>query len=780
MSRRSSLRLLALLLLLAVASGARAQSAALGAPPAALGASAATAASIALATSVAPDTATTPGEPAAPTAPDEPPHPLLGLVLSGGVARGFAHIGVLQALEEAGIAPDLVIGCSMGSIVGGFYACGQTPAEMKELVTSINWEHFFSTDWVHSRAYVSRQITDRPGLLTVRWAGDQGLQITTSLAGTFGQQEAYLRHTLAAQLLSQGNFDSLAVRFRAAAADLQSGRLELLDRGGIGQAMAATAAIPLLFEPVVVDSLVLVDGSIIDNFPVFAARDLHAQFVVGVDTGAPLREKPALHSPVSELLRAYEVMVSQTRRKSIDRADFVITPPLGHIAAGSFDLADSTIAIGYRAGKEAVPQLLEKLDAAGIPRAQLRANLQAHRAWRERAQRALLGVRVGKIRVMGLQRYKGRVVRQELLMREGDSWDPDQAVASLANLYGTGRFRSVWFDLRPWDPGRVELDVRVNEALPLETSLGLRVDTERGWQGLLRVRHANVAGGSLGSGATAILETRVGEERQAGDLILQTPYLLTHGWTQRTRIYAVADELPRFSGEQQIGRLHLLRAGIDLFHVGRMVGRHGLLELGLMREWTQNEEYLLVGVPRSREDYTALAAHGWFRNTDRPDRPSRGAEATARLEVAREVLGGDRAYVQAEGRLDGYVPNPLGGVLGARLHGGWTDVALPAARQFRLGGGGSLAGLHQEELLGDRMASVGLLQRIKVLGPMEVQLAWDFGAVWSATQDPRLHDLRAGVAAQARFVLPMGPLLVEYGRTADDRDHWMVALGYLF
>jgi NTE family protein len=704
--------------------------------------------------------------------------PAFGLVLSGGVARGLAHIGVLRALEDAGIAPDVVVGCSSGAIVGGLYAAGVTSQQLEEIAQGIDWDQYFSTDWVQTRAYVTRQLFDRPGLFTVRWAAEGGLEFLASLNTTYGAQETYLRHTLGAQLLSGGEFDRLAVRFRAAATDLVNGRLVLLERGGLGQAMAASSAVPLVFEPVTLDSMRLVDGTIVDNFPIFAARDVGARFVLGVDAGMPLRQGALPRGPVSVLLRSYEVLGQQTRNRSTDRADMILEPRLGRMPSAAFDKADSIIAAGYEAGREAVPELLARLERAGISRQRLAQNLERHRAYGARARAALAEVKVGKIRVTGLDRYKGRVVRQELLMEEGDRWDTDLAVRSLANLYGTGRFDSVWFDLKPAGPGEVELDVRVVELLPLETSAGLRVDSERGWQGILRVRHSNVTGRALGSGATAILEVKGGEERQVADLILHTPYLFEHGWTQRTRAYAVLDELPRYEGDDELGRAQLRRYGLDLFHVGRLVGRYGLVELGMTHEWTQTDEFALGGIAESRENFTAAVGHVYWRRIDRVERPRRGLDATLRLEVG--ATSADRRYVQQELRMLGYVPNPLFGVLGLRVDLGLSDVPMPAARQYRLGGSGSLTGLHQEELLGNELFSVGLLQRFKLTGPVDLQLSWDAGQVCDEVSDLSLGKMSTGVGIGARFTLPPGPLLLEYGRASGGRDHWMIALGYPF
>ena len=352
-------------------------------------------------------------------------------------------MGVLRALEEAGIAPDVLVGCSMGSVIGGLYACGYSPAEMESVATAIDWSRFFSGSSKRRYADVLQELDERLGLLTIHWRGIRPVDATGSLASSAEAEEMYTRLTLDSEALAGGDFDSLAVPFRAAVADLRSGDLGLVGQGSLGRAMAASSSVPLVFEPVMIDTFTFVDGGVVDNFPIFAARDLGATAVVGVDVAVPLGPEPAFLSPITVAARTLEILNQGTKGKTNDQASVIVRPDLGGLRTTSFGRADTLIAAGYRAGRAAIPEIVAALDSLGVDRSRLRARIDSFRAFRARSRRTLDGKRIGRIEIAGLHRYPPRVVRQEMVIGEGDLWDMNAAIRSLGNLNSTGRFQYV-------------------------------------------------------------------------------------------------------------------------------------------------------------------------------------------------------------------------------------------------------------------------------------------------------------------------------------------------
>ncbi len=703
--------------------------------------------------------------------------PVFGLVLSGGGARGLAHIGVLRAFEEAGIAPDLVVGCSMGSIVGGLYACGYSPAEMESLAARISWETFFTGENSDRYEDVARQLWDRPSLLTLSWSEDLGLEVPQSLASNASAQEMYARLTLSSEYLAGADFDRLAMPFRAAATDLRTGNLVLLDHGSLTRSMVASAAIPLVFQPTVIDSMWLVDGGIVDNFPVFAARDMGARAVVGVDVSGPLSPNASVQNIVGLLSRTLDILLEQTKDKSASEADLVVVPDLGTIRQTDFDRVPFFLEKGYEAGRAAVPRLLAVFDSLGVPRERLRANIDRRIRFGRRARGALTGRRIGKIHVEGLRRYESGMIEQEMELHVGDTWDVERAVQSIGNLSSTGRFRWVRLLVRPYRDGELELIAEVAEGPTVETAIGVRVDSERGWEGLLRFQDINV----WRTATIGTVEYMRGEDRQALLTQARSPHVLPGGLTLRSRVYAYWDQLPRYDSRGgEIGSVDLRKVGVDPLYLGYEAGRHMLVEAGLRREWTEDHAFAPQGIVPREEDYASVVANAFYLRTGGRGAWPRRLDLRLQGEWGFAGLGGDRAFRRYQADLRAEMESLFGGRLGARVRGGVLDRDLTSARSFRLGGPGDLIGYHEEELLGRALIAGRLWHDIPVAGPVSVRLLADTGWVWDEPEMIRLRDLRGSVGAGLSVDLPMGPLRVDYGHGNGSRNLWTFSLGFPF
>ncbi len=268
--------------------------------------------------------------------------PRVALVLSGGGARGLAAIGVLQALEAHDIHVDLIVGTSMGSIVGGLYASGYTPQEMQRLADTTNWSDVisYSDESARRDLFLDQKSLQERSALAIRFSG---LEPIIPSAFSTGQRLTNLLNILSLQAIYHPNtsFDELGIRYRAVSTDLVSGKQVVLGKGDLSEAMRGSMAVPLLFTPVSKDSLQLVDGGLISNIPVDVARTLGADIVIAVDVTSPLR-------PRSQLTQFWEVgdqimgiMMQASNREQLAKADIVIRPSLaGHLSSDFADLDD--------------------------------------------------------------------------------------------------------------------------------------------------------------------------------------------------------------------------------------------------------------------------------------------------------------------------------------------------------------------------------------------------------------------------------------------------------
>jgi NTE family protein len=267
---------------------------------------------------------TTPPPVVAPAIPAKPPR--LGLALGGGAARGFAHVGVIQALEEAGIRPDLVVGTSAGSLVAALYATGRTGAQLQQVAESM--DEAAITDW-------TLPLFNR-GML---------------------RGEALARYV--SGLTHQKLIEQMPLPLGIVATRLDTGEGVLFQRGDTGTAVRASSAVPAVFLPVRINGSEYVDGGLVAPVPVRYARQMGADFVLAVDISAAPEGNPS-GDPLQILMQTFAIMGKSINRWELHEADLVVRPPL--VGMGSADFASRRRAI--EAGRAAMQKLIPQLKAA--------------------------------------------------------------------------------------------------------------------------------------------------------------------------------------------------------------------------------------------------------------------------------------------------------------------------------------------------------------------------------------------------------------------------------
>ena len=224
--------------------------------------------------------------------------PRIGLALSGGGARGAAHIGVLKVLEELRVPIDCIAGTSMGAVVGGAYAAGVSPQEMERVIAQTDWADVFVDRPPRAEIATRRKQDDYRNLFAPEYGVRDGSLLLPKgvIAGV--TIENFLRR-LSAPAGGTSDFDRLPIPYRAVATDIETGEEVVLARGSLMRAMRASMAIPGALTPVAIDGRLLVDGGIADNLPIDVVRRLCADVVIAVDIGTPPLSREQLHSALS-------------------------------------------------------------------------------------------------------------------------------------------------------------------------------------------------------------------------------------------------------------------------------------------------------------------------------------------------------------------------------------------------------------------------------------------------------------------------------------------------
>jgi len=390
-------------------------------------------------------------------APAMADRPRIGLVLGGGGARGVAHIGVLRELERMRIPVDCVAGTSMGALVGGVYATGVSTDEMVDRLSRVDWGDLFVDDPPRKQKPYRAKQDSFLNLFDVEvGVGADGLHLPPG--GTAGYKTEFLLRELVAGAgnFADQDFDRLPIPFRALATDIEDGTSKVFRHGDLAKVMRASMSVPGAIAPVEIDGSLYVDGGLLQNLPVAAAREACADVVIAVNVGSGLLGRKDLASALNISLQMVNVLMDQNVRQSLASlkpTDVLIKPVLGSYSAANFEQALTLVETGEVAAR-----------AQAIPLSRLSLTEAEYAAWRKRVEARLPAIPpVAEVRVASTGgRVNPEVIERELAEAPGiDLRRRPETDFSLPNLhsrleqiYGGGDFESMDYEMLDRDGQR--------------------------------------------------------------------------------------------------------------------------------------------------------------------------------------------------------------------------------------------------------------------------------------------------------------------------------------
>lgn len=378
--------------------------------------------------------------------------PKIGLVLSGGGAKGFAHVGVLKLLDSLQIPIDYIAGTSMGGIAGALYAIGYTGFDLEQLAHRDDWQTIFSDRPPRpDLPFFQKEQTGRYQLEF----GIKGVKPVSPTGLIFGQKVSLLFLSLTFPYEKVSDFDHLPIPFRCVAVDLVTGNQVVLKSGSLAKAMRSTMAIPTVFSPVAWGDSLLVDGGLINNLPVDVVKEMGADIVIAVDVQSPLLERKKLTSALAVLEQTVSLVGIDRVKENRKQVDILIRPQIDEFSAADFD-ADKINAILQR-GDEAAQRSVGELVA-------LKNKYQLKRIDDSNYLRSLLGsTRINSIQILGQISVPFESLRTQLNLRINDIFDAAALTKRIAELRASGRFESIEYEVVPLSENFVNLYIRVKE-----------------------------------------------------------------------------------------------------------------------------------------------------------------------------------------------------------------------------------------------------------------------------------------------------------------------------
>ena len=707
----------------------------------------------------------------------EKPQPKIGLVLSGGAARGLAHVGVLKALEEQGIHIDAIAGTSMGAVIGGLYASGYKIDELEKLALSIDWQEALSDSPAREDVPFRRKQDDRDFLVRQKLSFRDDGSLGLPLGVIQGQNLALLLESLLAHSSDVRDFDKLPIPFRAVATDIVSGEKVVFRKGHLPQVIRASMSIPAVFAPVEINGKLLVDGGMVDNIPVDVAREMGVDLVIVVDIGTPLRGRKELNTVFDILNQSITLMTrsnSEVQLATLKPDDILIKPSLASIGATDFGRSEEIINAGYRA-----TQILENRLAS--LRQPADAQLSIARSAEERTPV------ITAIKIENDSKIDDSVIRYYIRQPVGEPLDLPRLQRDMGTLYGLDYFDQVQYRVVHKGQDRtLVISARAKRSGTDFLRLGINLSDDMRGDSAFNLGASYRVNGINRLGAEWLTRVQIGDKQElysefyqpldAGSRFFVAPYINA----QSQNVEAILDNDP-------IAEYRLERYGFGL-NLGRQIGNSGEIRVGVGEAWGKAD--VRIG---ERDLPSTSFTEGFydvkysFDSLDNVYFPHTGEDISLKFRQFDPALGSDERYRQWEFNLDKALSSgPNTWILGGR-YGRTLDQANVVTSSFLLGGARQLSGFREDAISGQNISLMRAVYYRRLTPrsylpldfPLYAGASLERGRAWNNDNEFDSGYINAA-SIFIGFDTPLGPLNFSYGINDDNQKALYLNLGQTF
>jgi NTE family protein len=730
-------------------------------------------------------TAATAASPPAAVAPaPSAGRPRIGLVLSGGGARGAAHVGVIRALEELHIPIDAIAGTSMGAVVGGLYAAGLSGEEIERVFNELDWQEAIR-DRAPRRERAYRRKQDDRNILAKGALGvntEDGIVLPLGLVQ--GHKITQVLRTATARVADVQDFDRLPTPFRALATDLETGEAVVLSQGDLVTVLRASMSAPGVLTPVEVNGRLLVDGGLVDNLPVELAQSMGVDRLIVVDVSFPLAKRDDLGSAFDVTNQMIGIMVRRGTLQSkahMSPGDVLIEPDLGAMTGLDFSRVPQVMVAGNRAARDATPRLAD----LSLPADEYAGFLA------QRARAAEPAVQLAFVRPSTSSQADQRRIEAVFGDLAGQPLDTPELQERLASQYRLDDFESVDYKVVRDASGARGLEVDLRRKSWGPTFLRLGVSVENDYEGgaaanaaaQLRMTHLNSLDAEL------VLDAQIGEEPLLRAELYQPLSLRTPIFIAPAARYAEETLQLVSTRGQRVARYRVRETEASLA-VGAGLGNWGEVRLGLRAgdgssrvmvgdpalptgDFDLGGAFVQFGYDRLDSAYFPKAGQA-FRASWLADRESLGASGDADILRASWQLARSRGRYSLVWSMDG----------GSAL----DDQVVSPQELFRLGGLFDISGLTPDSRVGTQfgIARAILYRRISRGGtgffefPAYLGISAETGNVWATRDDVDFGDLETGGSLFLGAESPFGPVYLAAGLASGGERAFYLYLGKTF
>lgn len=714
-------------------------------------------------------------------AQDQPPktRPKVGLVLSGGGARGFAHVGVLRVLEENRIPVDYIGGASIGGLIGALYAMGQTPDEIEELIEGLDWNKLFTSSTSFENLSFRRKEDRRniPAPIPLR-GKPNNLKLPTAFNS--GHEIGLLFDRVTLPYARVTDFGQLPIPFRTVGTNMVDGTSVELKSGSLSRSLVATMAIPGVFAPVEVDGKILSDGGLVNNIPTNVVKAMGADILIVVNIETQLADRESLESLIGVLAQTINIATAENSRRSLLQADLIIAPDLAKFTTSSFADSAEIVKLGYDGAKQK-EVLLRGLSLT-------EADWQEHLAKRKLREKPDITLIPAFLAIEGSDAAAARTIEERLrdkyIGTPLDETQRDKLAKELSELTGTGRFDALNYDLIDRD-GKVGLRIRTNETNgkptdPTRLDIGFDVNSvetdSTSFSILARITFYDIGR----YGAEWRNDLRVGSST-----LLASEYFRPLGRTGFFVAPRASFERRRVSfyeGDVRLAEYSIweAKAAVDLGYTlsSRSELRAGYA-LGYEKASRRIGDPLL---PESKGKFSLGSLRWTYDALDQAQVPRNGILSRNSFGYYFQTAGITDSIAQAESRNTAFRPiSERNTVFGFGGFGTSFGSTAPVLRQFTLGGPFRIGGYGVDEFRGSNYGwgGIGILHSRQILpalfGGKGYVGAWYEGG--SAFE--RLRDAKYRQSVSGGFIIetPLGPILLGGGFNQNGSGRFFFSFG---
>ncbi|WP_460094030.1 patatin-like phospholipase family protein [Pseudomonas sp. S2_B03] len=709
----------------------------------------------------------------------EAPRPKVGLVLSGGAARGLAHIGVLKALEEQGIRIDAIAGTSMGAVVGGLYASGYKIDELEKLALSIDWQAALSDAPPREDVPFRRKQDDRDFLVKQKLSFRDDGSLGLPLGVIQGQNLALLLESLLAHTSDTRDFDKLPIPFRAVTTDIANGEKVVFRKGHLPQVIRASMSIPAVFAPVELDGRLLVDGGMTDNIPLDVAREMGVDIAIVVDIGTPLRNRKQLTTVVDVLNQSITLMTrrnSEEQLATLHANDVLIQPALAAFGVTDFGKAQEMIDAGYRATR-----ILDARLAQLKPTQTQDAELNAAR---QPGQRTPI---ITAIRVENDSKVDDDVIRYYIRQPIGAPLDLGRLHSDMGTLYGLDYFDQVRYRVvHKGQDHTLVISASGKRSGTDYLRVGLNLSDDMRGDSAFNLGASYRVNGINRLGAEWLTRAQIGDKQELYSEFYQPLdvgsryFVAPYGSFEAQNVDSVLDNDP-------IAQYRVERYGFGL-NLGRQIGNNGEVRLGVGQAWGKAD--VRIGdqdLPSESFNEGFYTVKYSYDSLDNVYFPHAGKDVSLTFAQFEPGLGSDNRYRQWELNFDkamSHGPDTL--ILGGR-YGRTLDDANVVTSSFLLGGARQLSGFREDALSGQNVSLMRAVYYRRLTPrsylpldfPLYAGASLERGRAWNNDNEFDSGYINAA-SVFIGFDTPLGPLNFTYGLNDADEQAVYLNLGQTF